>query len=86
MKSKKRVRNSKTVPSDEVEMLYRGILDAALDGVITMGARTRPRVYRRAIPLPALLVPAENFCRRPHRKSRRARLIPKPARGDLRPF
>src|SRR5438270_2381257 len=37
MKSKKRVRSSKTVPSDKVEMLYRGILDTALDCVITIG-------------------------------------------------
>src|SRR5256885_3729573 len=38
MKSKKRVRSSKTVPSDKLEMLYHGILDTALDCVITMGA------------------------------------------------
>jgi len=41
MKFKKRVRNSKTVPSDKLEMLYRGILDTALDGVITMSADGR---------------------------------------------
>jgi two-component system, cell cycle sensor histidine kinase and response regulator CckA len=41
MKSKKRVRNSKTVPSDKLEMLYHGILDTALDCVITMGADGR---------------------------------------------
>src|SRR5206468_5625342 len=32
------VRNSKTVPSDKLEMLYRGILDTALDCIITMGS------------------------------------------------
>ncbi len=41
MKSRKRVRNSKTVPSDKLEMLYHGILDTALDCVITMGADGR---------------------------------------------
>ena len=41
MKSKPRVRNSKTVPSDKLEMLYRGILDNALDCVITMGGDGR---------------------------------------------
>src|SRR5438067_1222009 len=41
MKSKKRVRSSKTVPSDKVEMLYRGILDTALDCVITIGGDGR---------------------------------------------
>jgi two-component system, cell cycle sensor histidine kinase and response regulator CckA len=41
MKSKKRVRNSKTVASDKLEMLYRGILDTALDCIITMGADGR---------------------------------------------
>jgi PAS domain S-box-containing protein len=41
MKSKQRVRNSKTVPSDNLEMLYRGILDTALDCIITMGADGR---------------------------------------------
>jgi PAS domain S-box-containing protein len=41
MKSGKRVRNSKTVPSDKLEMLYHGILDTALDCVITMGADGR---------------------------------------------
>src|SRR5947207_1447820 len=41
MKSKKRVRSSKTVPSDKVEMLYRGILDTALDCVITIGVDGR---------------------------------------------
>jgi PAS domain S-box-containing protein len=41
MKSRKRVRNSKTVPSDKLEMLYYGILDTALDCVITMGADGR---------------------------------------------
>src|SRR5207247_8286718 len=38
MKSRKSVRNSKTVPSDKLEMLYRGILDTALDCIITMGS------------------------------------------------
>jgi two-component system CheB/CheR fusion protein len=41
MKSKKRVRSSKTVRSEKLEMLYRGILDTALDCVITMGADGR---------------------------------------------
>ena len=41
MKSKPRVRNSKTVPSDKLEMLYRGILDNALDCIITMGGDGR---------------------------------------------
>jgi len=41
MKSKQRVRNSKTVPSDKLEMLYRGILDNALDCIITMDADGR---------------------------------------------
>src|SRR5437879_13881528 len=41
MKSKKRVRSSKTVPSDKVQMLYRGILDTALDCVITIGGDGR---------------------------------------------
>src|SRR5256885_558460 len=41
MKSKKRVRSSKTVPSDKLEMLYRGILDTALDCIITMDAEGR---------------------------------------------
>src|SRR5437868_12444746 len=41
MKSKKRVRSSKTVPSDKLEMLYHGILDTALECVITMGADGR---------------------------------------------
>jgi PAS domain S-box-containing protein len=41
MKSKKRVGNSKDVPSDKLEMLYRGILDTALDCIITMGADGR---------------------------------------------
>ena len=41
MKSRKRVRNSKTVPSDKLEMLYHGILDTALDCVIIMGADGR---------------------------------------------
>src|SRR5437660_9748778 len=41
MKSKLRVQNSKTVPSDKLETLYRGILDNALDCIITMGADGR---------------------------------------------
>src|SRR5207237_9236412 len=41
MKTKKRVRSSKTVPSDKLEMLYRGILDTALVCVITMDAEGR---------------------------------------------
>src|SRR5436190_21443273 len=41
MKSKKRVRSSKTFPSDKLEMLYRGILDTALDCIITMDAEGR---------------------------------------------
>jgi two-component system cell cycle sensor histidine kinase/response regulator CckA len=41
MKFKPRVRNSKPVPSDQLEMLYRGILDTALDCIITMGADGR---------------------------------------------
>ncbi len=41
MKSKPRVRNSKAVPSDKLEMLYRGILDNALDCIITMGGDGR---------------------------------------------
>lgn len=41
MKFKPRVKNSKPVPSDQLEMLYRGILDTALDCIITMGADGR---------------------------------------------
>ena len=41
MKFKPRVKNSKLVPSDQLEMLYRGILDTALDCIITMGADGR---------------------------------------------
>src|SRR5438876_490326 len=41
MKTKKRVRSSKTFPSDKLEMLYRGILDTALDCIITMDAEGR---------------------------------------------
>src|SRR5713101_1221752 len=41
MKSKKRVGDSKGVLSDKLEMLYRGILDTALDCIITMGADGR---------------------------------------------
>jgi two-component system cell cycle sensor histidine kinase/response regulator CckA len=41
MKSKPRVRNSKTVAIEELEMLYRGILDTALDCIITMDADGR---------------------------------------------
>src|SRR3989440_10921699 len=41
MKSKPTVRSSKTVPSDKLEMLYRGILDTALDCIITMDAEGR---------------------------------------------
>ncbi|HYR23376.1 MAG TPA: ATP-binding protein [Chthoniobacterales bacterium] len=36
MKSKPRLRNSKSVPGDKLEMLYRGILDNALDCIITI--------------------------------------------------
>ena len=36
MKSKQSAENSKTLASDKLEMLYRGILDTALDGIITM--------------------------------------------------
>src|SRR2546421_12376729 len=38
MKSKPRAQNGKTVPSDKLEMQYRGILDTALDCIITMNA------------------------------------------------
>src|SRR5437660_11302177 len=38
MKSNERLRNSKSVPSDKLEMLYRGILDTALDCIITIGS------------------------------------------------
>ena len=38
MKSNERLRNSKAVPSDKLEMLYRGILDTALDCIITVGS------------------------------------------------
>src|SRR5438067_3550222 len=38
MKSNERLRNSKAVPSDKLEMLYRGILDTALDCIITIGS------------------------------------------------
>src|SRR2546421_7851513 len=38
MKSKPRAQNGKTVPSDKLEMQYRGILDSALDCIITMDA------------------------------------------------
>src|SRR5260370_4946778 len=41
MKSKQRAPNGKTVPSDQLEMRYRGILDTALDGIITMGGDGR---------------------------------------------
>jgi PAS domain S-box-containing protein len=41
MKSKQSAENSKTLPSDKLEMLYRGILDTALDGIITMDADGR---------------------------------------------
>ena len=41
MKSKQRARNSKDVPSEKLEMLYRGIVDNALDGIITIGADGR---------------------------------------------
>jgi len=41
MKSKPRAQNSKTVSSDKLEMLYRGILDTALDCIITMGGDGR---------------------------------------------
>src|SRR5436305_5545476 len=41
MKSKPKAQNSKTVSSEELEMLYRGILDAALDCIITMDANGR---------------------------------------------
>jgi PAS domain S-box-containing protein len=41
MKSKPRAPNGKTVPSEQLEMLYRGILDTALDCIITMDADGR---------------------------------------------
>ena len=41
MKSEPTVRNSETVLSDKLEMLYRGILDTALDCIITMDADGR---------------------------------------------
>src|SRR5437016_9126736 len=41
MKSEQPLRNSKDVPGDKLEMLYRGILDNALDCIITMGADGR---------------------------------------------
>jgi PAS domain S-box-containing protein len=41
MKSKPRAQNSETVPNDKLEMLYRGILDTALDCIITMDADGR---------------------------------------------
>src|SRR5260370_14603333 len=41
MKSKQRVRNSKIVSGEKLEMLYRGILDNALDCIISMGADGR---------------------------------------------
>src|ERR1700692_4587565 len=41
MKSKPKAQNSKTVQSEELEMLYRGILDTALDCIITMDADGR---------------------------------------------
>lgn len=41
MKFKPTAQNSETVPSDKLEMLYRGILDTALDCIITMGSDGR---------------------------------------------
>jgi two-component system, cell cycle sensor histidine kinase and response regulator CckA len=41
MKFKPRAQNSKTVPNDKLELLYRGILDTALDCIITMDADGR---------------------------------------------
>src|SRR2546430_6923340 len=41
MKSKPTAQNSKALPSDKLEMLYRGILDTALDCIITMDAEGR---------------------------------------------
>jgi len=41
MKPKKRPPSSKSAPGDELEMLYRGILENALDCIITMGADGR---------------------------------------------
>src|SRR5438477_7366150 len=41
MKSKVRPDQSKSVPSEKLELLYRGILDNALDCIITMGADGR---------------------------------------------
>ena len=38
MKSNERLRNSEAVPSDKLEMLYHGILDTALDCIITIGS------------------------------------------------
>jgi PAS domain S-box-containing protein len=41
MKFKPKAQNGETVPSDKLEMLYRGILNTALDCIITMGADGR---------------------------------------------
>jgi two-component system CheB/CheR fusion protein len=41
MKPKPKAQNSKTLPIEELEMLYRGILDNALDCIITMDAEGR---------------------------------------------
>ena len=41
MKSKQSAGNSKVLPNDKLEILYRGILDNALDCIITMGADGR---------------------------------------------
>ena len=41
MKSKKRTANSDAMSGDKLEMLYRGILENALDCIITMDADGR---------------------------------------------
>ncbi|HET9856946.1 MAG TPA: PAS domain S-box protein [Chthoniobacterales bacterium] len=41
MKVKPTAQNSKTGPRDKLDLLYRGILDTALDCIITMGADGR---------------------------------------------
>jgi PAS domain S-box-containing protein len=48
MKSKQRAGNGKGVPSDKLEMLYRGILDTALDCIVTIGADGRVLEFNTA--------------------------------------
>src|SRR5438128_3552688 len=48
MKSKELRRNSNGVPSDKLEMLYRGILENALDCIITIDADGRVREFNPA--------------------------------------